>query len=92
MCVDKDNENNDIMPHTEVAGDGGADAVSIYCVSFAENGVVGLQNGMMDVVDLGEIDEKPVFRTRVEWYISMAIMRPRAAARLSNIQDTTVAV
>lgn len=91
MIVDKDNENNDIMPHTETADDGGTDGVSIYCVSFAENGVVGLQNGEMDVVDLGEIDTKPVFRTRVEWYISMAIMRPRAAARLWNIQDTTIA-
>lgn len=91
IVVDKDNENNDIMPHTETADDGGADGVSIYCVSFAENGVVGLQNGEMDVTDLGEIDTKPVFRTRVEWYISMAIMRPRAAARLWNIQDAVIA-
>ena len=91
MVVDKDNENNDIMPHTETADDGGADGCSIYCVSFSENGVVGLQNGEMDVRDLGEIDTKPVFRTRVEWYISMAILRPRAAARLWNIQDTAVA-
>ena len=91
MVVDKDNENNDIMPHTETADDGGADGCSIYCVSFSENGVVGLQNGEMDVRDLGEIDTKPVFRTRVEWYISMAILRPRAAARLWNIQDTVVA-
>jgi len=91
MIVDKDNENNDIMPHTETADDGGSDGVSIYCVSFAENGVVGLQNGELSVTDLGEIDTKPVFRTRVEWYISMAILRPRAAARLWNIQDTAVA-
>jgi len=91
MVVDKDNENNDIMPHTEVADDAGTDGCSIYCVSFSENGVVGLQNGEMDVRDLGEIDTKPVFRTRVEWYISMAVLRPRAAARLWNIQDTAVA-
>lgn len=90
LVVDKDNENNDIMPHTETADDGGSDAVSVYCVSFAENGVVGLQNGEMDVRDLGEIDTKPVFRTRVEWYISMAIMRPRAATRLWNIADLPV--
>jgi len=92
MIVDKDNENNDIMPHTEVAADAGTDACSVYCVSFAENGVVGLQNGEMDVTDLGEIDTKPVFRTRVEWYISMAIMRPRAAARLWNLLDGAVVV
>ena len=91
MVVDKDNENNDIMPHTETADDAGSDAVSVYCVSFAENGVVGLQNGEMDVRDLGEIDTKPVFRTRVEWYISMAILRPRAATRLWNIADLAVA-
>ncbi len=79
------------MPFTELSSDGtSATSTSIYCLSFAENGVVGLQNGDMDVRDMGEIDTKPVYRTRIEWYVSMAILRARAAARLYGITDSVV--
>ena len=86
LIADKDNNNTDIMPFTE-ATPTGASGCSVYCVSFAENGVQGLQNGEMDVRDLGEIDDKPVFRTRVEWYVTLAILRERSAGRLKNIID-----
>jgi len=93
LVVDKDNEYNDVMPFTEASSDGATVvSTSIYCLSFAENGVVGLQNGDMDVRDMGEIDDKPVFRTRIEWYISLAILRARAAARLYGITNAAVAV
>ena len=92
LIADKDNEYNDIMPFTEAADSGTSQCTSIYCLSFAENGVVGIQNGEMDVKDLGEIDEKPVFRTRIEWLVAMAILRKRAAARLRYIKDGAVAV
>ena len=90
LIVDKDNENADIMPFTETNAAGTANSTSIYCVSFDDTGVVGLQNSEMDVRDLGEIDTKPVYRTRVEWYITMSIMRPKAAARLWSITDSSV--
>jgi len=91
MIADKDNNYDDIMPFTELSSDGtSATSTSIYCLSFAENGVVGLQNGDMDVRDMGEIDTKPVYRTRIEWYVSMAILRARAAARLYGITDSVV--
>jgi hypothetical protein len=91
LIADKDNDYNDIMPFTDAADSGTSQCTSIYCVSFAENGVMGLQNGVMDVRDLGEIDTKPVFRTRIEWYISLAVLRPKAAARLRYIKDGAVA-
>jgi hypothetical protein len=87
LIADKDNTNTDILPFTEAAASGSSVDCSIYCVSFADNGVVGLQNQEMQVRDLGEQDSKPVYRTRIEWYITMAILRPRAAARLRYIQD-----
>ena len=91
LIVDKDNNYDDIMPFTELSSDGtSATSTSIYCLSFAENGVVGLQNGDMDVRDMGEIDTKPVYRTRIEWYVSMAILRARAAARLYGITDSAI--
>ena len=91
LVADKDNNYDDIMPFTEASSNGTLACTSIYCLSFAENGVVGLQNGAMDVRDMGEIDEKPVYRTRIEWYVSMAILRARAAARLRYITNTVIA-
>ena len=91
LVADKDNNYDDIMPFTEAAASGSSVCTSIYALSFSENGVVGLQNGAMDVRDMGEIDDKPVYRTRIEWYVSMAILRARAAARLRYIKDGAVA-
>lgn len=59
---------------------------SIYAVKFgADQYVSGLRNGTVNVRDLGEIDDKPVFRTRIEFYSGMAVFHPRAVARLSGI-------
>ena len=91
LVADKDNNYDDIMPFTEASSNGTLACTSIYCLSFAENGVVGLQNGAMDVRDMGEIDDKPVYRTRIEWYVSMAILRARAAARLRYITNAVIA-
>lgn len=63
---------------------------SIYCLSLKPGMVQGLQNGVIDVTDLGELDTKPCFRTRVEWYATMAILHPRAAARLYLVTDAAV--
>lgn len=92
LIVDKDEENEDIMAFDELGPSTStkATSTSIYCVSFAENGVLGLQNAEMDVRDLGEQDSKPVMRTRVEWYVTLAMLRPRSAARLRGIKDATV--
>jgi hypothetical protein len=91
LIVDKDEDNQDILPFDEATPAGGAGGTpawtSIYCISFAENGVVGLQNSEMRVRDLGEMEDKPVLRTRIEWYITLAILRPRAAARLHGINN-----
>ena len=37
-----------------------------------EDGVTGIQNGGMDVRDLGELQTAPVWRTRVEWFTGIA--------------------
>uniref|UniRef100_A0A6M3LFE0 Putative capsid protein n=1 Tax=viral metagenome TaxID=1070528 RepID=A0A6M3LFE0_9ZZZZ len=87
LIADKDNTNAEILPFTEVTPGPGAAGCSVYALSFDDMGVLGLQSGEMDVNDLGEIDDKPVFRTRVEWYLTLAIMRPKSAARLRYILD-----
>lgn len=91
IVIDKDEANTDIMPFTEAAGTGSAAAgTSIYCGSFMENGTVGIQNGVMDARDLGELEAYPKYRKRIEWYIGLTVMRPRALARLRWITDAAV--
>lgn len=90
LIADKDNEYNDILPFSEAAASGGATATSIYCVSMSDEGVVGLQNGGIDARDLGELESKPVYRTRVEWYCGMAVYKGRAAGRLRHIGDLAI--
>lgn len=91
LVVDYDALGAQIIDFNEV-GVGGptATATSIYCVNMGDEGVVGLQNGMMNVTDIGELDDRPVFRTRVEWYVGMAVMHGRAAARLRGISNAAV--
>lgn len=62
-------------------------AASIYAARFAEgDGVAGLQAaGGIDARDLGELETKPAFRLRVEWYPGLAIFSTRAAARLKGV-------
>lgn len=92
LITDKDETNTDIIDFLETSPGGVASTCSsIYCLSFAENGVMGLQSAPMDVRDLGEQDSKPVWRTRIEWYITLAILRPRAAARLWGVVDAAIA-
>jgi len=71
---------------------GGATSTSIYCVGFGDGLVTGIQNGIMDVRDLGELDDSPLFRTRVEWFAGLCIEHGRAAARLGGISNAAVVV
>ena len=85
--IETDGTGNDILGFTELnkAGDA-SDTASIYAIKFgAEQYVSGLRNGGVSVRDLGELDVKPVFRTRIEFYNGMAVFHPRAAARLRYI-------
>jgi hypothetical protein len=86
-----DNGGTEPLAFDEVGGTGAnATATSIYCVGLGDGLVSGIQSGPMGVTDLGEIDEKPVFRTRVEWYAGLCIEHGRAASRLRGISNAAV--
>lgn len=91
LVADRGVDDQLIIDFNEV-GSGGATATatSIYCVSMGGDGVVGLQNGVMDVRDLGELPTAPVMRTRVEWLVGMAVQHGRSAARLRGISNAAV--
>lgn len=85
------NKNTAILGYTESnPGGGSAVGTSIYVVNFSESGVVGISNGGINVRDLGELQTAPVWRTRVEWYLGMAVQSPYAISRLRGIKDSAI--
>lgn len=74
-----------IIDHTEVQG-GANNTTSIYAVKYgADEFTSGLTNGGVMVTDLGELETKPVFRTRIEFYCGMALFNGKSAARLTGV-------
>jgi hypothetical protein len=85
LTVDRDAQGIEVMGYDEAGG-----TSSIYCCTFGDQGVTGLQGPFqgrygISVRDLGEVPDAPVFRTRVDWYVGFALLHPRAAGRLFNI-------
>lgn len=88
--VDLDNAGAAILPFTEAATSGTATATSLYVVSVTPEGLQGIQNGIIDVRDLGELQSQPQFRTRVEWFNGIMIQNGRAVTRLWSIADSAI--
>lgn len=88
--LDKDDKNQLILPFTEAPQTGTAQCTSIYCVSLGDGKLVGLQNGGVDVDDLGLLDGGTAYRTVVEHLQSIAMLTGKAAARLRGITDAVV--
>lgn len=89
------NGGTEVLPFTEATWTGSsyagtATGTSIYVLSIGDNRLTGIQNGVMDVRDLGELQAQPVYRTRVEWYAGIALYHGRAAARISSISDAAI--
>lgn len=91
LTLDLDNEEAEILPFTEAASTGGSTATSIYALSINPGMLTGLQhNSGMEVSDLGELESKPAYRTRIEWLSGIMIQHGRAAARLRHIGDLAI--
>lgn len=92
LIVDLDNTQTAILGFTEACESGNAVGTSIYVVSMGDGMVMGLQNGGMDVRDLGELQTSPLYRTRVEWYNGFGVFNGRAATRIKHIKDAAIVV
>ena len=81
-------DGTDIITQTETQGSSSV-ATSIYAVKFGigedDQAVSGLTNGGVQVKDLGEIDAKPVFRTRIEFFCGIGVFGGKAGARLTGV-------
>ena len=79
------NGGDDILPFNEASAAGAATSTSVYIVSLGTGRLTGIQNGTMDVRDLGELQAAPLFRTRVEWFNGIAMYHGRCASRIRHI-------
>jgi hypothetical protein len=79
--LDRDHKNVAILDATPSAQD-------LYVVSFGNDHLTGIQNGGVSVRELGESFTQPQMITRVEWYVGLALINGRAAARLAGIDAT----
>ncbi|WP_344500470.1 major capsid protein, partial [Streptomyces enissocaesilis] len=72
----------DIIPRTETQGTAAGTSSSIYAVKFGQDegdkAVTGLTNGGVQSYDLGELQEKPAYRTRIEFYTGLAVFGGKA--------------
>jgi hypothetical protein len=79
-----------ILPQTETQGTETA-ATSIYIVRFgqdpADRGVMGLTNGGVQVFDLGMLETKSVYRTRIEFFTGLGVFGSKAAARITGVRN-----
>ena len=83
--VEEDNSGNEILGFDETQGSSNI-AGSIYAIRFGvQEFLWGIQNGIIQVTDLGEIESKPVLRTRIEWYLGLCIGHPKSVARLKGV-------
>lgn len=90
--VDWDETDAQILDFTETSPDGSSSTscTSIYIANIGDMGVVGLQQAPMSVRDMGELQTQPVFRTRIEWASSFAVMSGRAVARVYGVTNAAV--
>jgi hypothetical protein len=90
VTVDVNAANQPILPFTEASS-----TTSIYCISFGDTLSTALQGRCrgeygVSIRQLGEVDDAPVDRTRIEWYVGMAILNGRSVARLHGITDVDI--
>lgn len=84
----KEDQVTEIITNTETTAgaSGGTECTSIYAVRFGIGEYLwGIQEYPLETEDLGELQTAPVYRTRVDWPLGLALVDPRCVARLYNI-------
>jgi hypothetical protein len=91
LIADEDETGARIIDFNEANPAGGATVgSSMYVTAIGDGLLTGIQNGGIEVRDLGELQTIPVYRTRVEWVVGMVAMHGRSAARIWGIKDAPV--
>jgi hypothetical protein len=90
LVVDEDASGNQVLGFGEAGS-----TTSIYCCALGDELMTGLQGPFegrygISVRDFGEVQDAPVFRTRVDWYVGFAVCHDRAIARLYDIGPAVI--
>ena len=64
-------------------------ATTIFAAKLGEKLLAGCQNGGIQVKDLGDLETKDATRTRIKWYVSLALFNTLALGRYDGITDAT---
>lgn len=76
------------IPDDEDQGTSSGICSSIFAVKFGyQTGVCGLQNGAIQAVPVGTLETKDAQRTRIKWYVGLAIFRPISYAILRGVKE-----
>ena len=82
-------EVTDFQPDSEVVGSSGAVCSTIYALNFAaEEALSGLQNGGVEVIDVGQLETKDASRVRIRWYCGLALFNQLRCAKLVGVLGT----
>lgn len=67
----------------------GADYFAVkFANGFGQTGVMGITNGGLQAYFLGELQEKPAIRTRIDFYTGLVVQGGKAAARLRGVKNS----
>jgi len=84
----KADQTTDIITSTETSAglEGSDEHTSIYAVKLSVGDMTwGIQEFPLEAKDMGEIEEKPAYRTRVTWNLGLVTVDPRSLGRLYGV-------
>ena len=94
----RDNESADLQYGTDESGtavyghnyadsDGGDDdgGTSIFVLKFDPTACVGVSNGILTVIPIGDLETKDAVRTRLRWYVSVMFQKIITCAKVTGI-------
>lgn len=77
---------DDFILDNRTVGTQAGTASTMYAVKFGyQDGVMGLQNGGVQVVEVGNLETKDASRRRIKWYASLVNFRDISVAALEGI-------
>jgi len=80
-----------ILPFAEVAPAGGAPVTSsIYCVSFKEGGLRGIQLAPIEVKDMGLLEDGITYNTHISWDVGIVDEHQFCFTRLCGLTNAAI--
>ena len=76
---------DDWIPVDEDQGATTGSCSSIYAVKFGSSGIMGIENGGIQVQEVGELETKDATRHRIKWYAGIILLSELGIARLEGI-------